>query len=62
MIFRCELHIASKCGYLSEPEGRVGTGAFTDQAYAVSRKYHESLHENVYYVAGSIMEQAPAFQ
>jgi len=54
MIFRCELHIASKCGCLSEPEGRVGTGAFTDQAYAVSRKYHEPLQGDSYYIAADV--------
>ena len=52
--FRYDLHIASKCGCLSEPEGRVGTGAFTDQAYAVSRKYHEPLQGDSYYIAADV--------
>ena len=52
--FRYDLHIASKCGCLSEPEGRVGTGAFTDQAYTVSRKYHESLQGDSYYIAADV--------
>lgn len=43
-----------KCGCLSEPEGRVGTGAFTDQAYTVSRKYHESLQGDSYYIAADV--------
>ena len=35
--FRRELRIVSKCGCLSESEGRVSTGAFTNQTCAVNR-------------------------
>ena len=41
--FRYDLQIASKCGCLSEPEGRVGTGAFTNQACAENRQSGTSL-------------------
>lgn len=39
--FRRELRIVSKCGCLSESEGRVSTGAFTNQTCAVNRNRSE---------------------
>ncbi|EDO56673.1 hypothetical protein CLOL250_02361 [Clostridium sp. L2-50] len=39
---RCELHIASKYGCLFELKERVGTGVFTNQAYAANRNHSKS--------------------
>ena len=47
--FRYDLQIASKCGCLSEPEGRVGTGAFTNQACAANRNRSESYYSGCLY-------------
>ena len=37
-IFRYKIHIVNKCGCMSEPEGRVHTGAFVNQTCVSNRK------------------------
>lgn len=56
----CALSV--NAGACLSPKDELAQEYLRIKQYAVGRKYHESLHENVYYVAGSIMEQAPAFQ